>query len=71
MKTPLNQVTIACIDCGEDADAQSVNDDKMRFHLPSGDIARFPASGLTQEQIARIPSLKLRCEICQEEHRHA
>jgi hypothetical protein len=67
MKTPLSAVTITCCECGEDADAQSINDDKVRYHLPAGNIARFPAAGLTSDQIARIPSFGLRCEVCHED----
>ena len=70
MKTPLTEVIITCCDCGEDADAQSVNDDKMRFHLPTGQIARFPSFGITEADIASIPAMKLRCEICYEETKH-
>ena len=67
MKTPLTEVPVTCSRCGDETTAQDINDDIVRFHKPDGSAVRFPAIGLTPEDITSIPGLRLICECCHED----
>lgn len=67
MNIPLEDITVKCTNCGAEATAKEINDDIYRYHSSAGDVVKFPANGLSLEQIHKIPSMKLTCEVCYED----
>lgn len=67
-RTPLDSITVRCSVCGCEDTGRAVNDDRIRYHLESGPAIRLPGAGLTEEQIAELHRMFLRCECCQEDH---
>lgn len=68
MKTPLEEVTIKCSECGDDATAAEINADIVRYHQVSGKVVGFPSIGLTFEDVEKIGKMSFCCECCQEDH---
>lgn len=54
---------VQCSECWDKASVEDVNNDKVRYHLPNGDMIRF-MSGTTQELINAGSFL---CECCEQD----
>ena len=67
-RTPLASVLVRCSECGEEATARDINADRTRYHLEDGAMIRLPGVGLTEDEIAKLQKMFLRCELCQEDH---
>ena len=67
-RTPLAEVMVRCSICEEQASAADINADRTRFHLEDGSMIRLPEAGLTENEIAELKTMFLRCELCQEDH---
>ena len=72
-RTPLASVLVQCSECGEEATARDINEDRVRYHLEGaegaegGAMIRLPDAGLTEDEIAKLQKMFLRCELCQED----
>ncbi len=68
-KTPLVDLILQCVDCGEKQNAEDANSGQYDYHsFKSGRIFRANPAGLDDAAVLKFKQASWRCECCHEDY---